>query len=80
LSHQREEEAARAQREEEEKKQQAELEEFERKMKGGRKRRPRQRAEVTEEPGFLQKHRTLLVVSVSVAVLAAFLYYLMAVA
>ena len=53
------------------------MEEYERKMKG-RKRRPQKGGEEVEEaPSFLQRNRRLLVASLTVAVLAVFAYYLL---
>ncbi|XP_052277513.1 NF-X1-type zinc finger protein NFXL1-like [Dreissena polymorpha] len=71
-----EDEERRKLQEEEEKKQRAELEEFERKTKG-RKRRPRKNTETVVEESFLSKHKSVLIICVSVVALAVFVYYLM---
>jgi hypothetical protein len=58
------------------KKQQAELEEYERKMKG-RKRRPQKEAKEEENLSFVQKNKKLLFISITVAILAVFAFYLL---
>lgn len=58
------------------KKQQAELQEYERKMKG-RKRRPHKEEKEEEKPSFLQKNKKLLFISVTVAILAVFAFSLL---
>ena len=63
---------------EEEQKQKAELEKYERKMKG-RSRKPRKQQEVVEDQMFLQKYKTWLILSAGVVVLAVFVYYVMTV-
>ncbi|XP_052793796.1 NF-X1-type zinc finger protein NFXL1-like isoform X2 [Mya arenaria] len=74
-----EDEAAKQQAAEEEKKRQAELEEYERKMKG-RRRKQRKHAEVEVEERFLTRNRTaILTISASVLCLAVFVYYIMTV-
>lgn len=66
-------------REEEEKKQRAELEEFERKMKG-RTRKPKKQHTAVVEESFISKHKTWLILSGSVLVLAVFIYYILGMA
>jgi hypothetical protein len=70
------EEAEQAKKEEELRKQQKELEDFERKMKGRGRHRPRKQREVVEEVGFCKKYWkyflaaiVVLAVSVGVAVI-----------
>ena len=65
---QKEEEEERLRKEEEERKQKAELEEFERKMHG-RKRKHKKRQEEVVELSVWQKYRVYIVISVCVAVL-----------
>ena len=63
--------------EEEARRQQEELEDFERKMKGIRKRKPRRQCTEDDSPTFFQKYRTLIVVPVFVAFIAGFVYWLL---
>lgn len=58
------------------KKQEAELQEYERKMKG-RKRRPQKEEQEVENPSFLQKNKKLLFVSITVVILAVFAFSLL---
>lgn len=68
--------AAAAAKEEELRRQQAEVEEFERKMTG-RKRRPRKRHIEEDSPNFLRRHSKGLVAALLVAFFSCFIYYLM---
>lgn len=61
---------------EEEQKQKEELEKFERKMKG-RSRKQRKQHEVIQNETFLQKYKTWIILSASIAVLAVFVYYVL---
>lgn len=72
-----EEEKEKLKKEEELKKQQAELEEYERKTKGRKRRQQKGDQEVQETPSFLQRNSKILFVSVTVAVLAVFAFYLL---
>ena len=74
---QKESEADRKKKEIEILKQKAELEEFERKMKGGRKKKQRKPVNEVVEISFMQRHKTLLGVSVGIIVLAVFIGYLL---
>ncbi|XP_060580770.1 NF-X1-type zinc finger protein NFXL1-like [Ruditapes philippinarum] len=74
----KEEEVDREKKLEEEQKQKAELEKYERKMRG-KSRKPRKQQEVVEDETFLQKYKTWLILSVSIVVLAVFVYYVMTV-
>lgn len=57
--------------------QQEELEDFERKMKGIRKRKPRRQRTEDDSPTFFQKYRTFVVVPMFVAFIAGFIFWLM---
>ncbi|XP_076446589.1 NF-X1-type zinc finger protein NFXL1-like [Babylonia areolata] len=72
---QAEEEEAKKKAEEAARKQAADLEEFERHQKGRRKKPRKQREQVVEET-FWQKHRKVVLVSLSVLILAVFMAYL----
>lgn len=72
-----EEEKEKLKKEEELKKQQVELEEYERKTKGRKRRQQKGDQEVQETPSFLQRNSKILFVSVTVAVLAVFAFYLL---
>jgi hypothetical protein len=45
----------------------------------GKSRKPRKHQEVVEDESFLQKYKTWLILSVSIVVLAVFVYYVMTV-
>ncbi|XP_052077440.1 NF-X1-type zinc finger protein NFXL1-like isoform X1 [Mytilus californianus] len=72
-----EEEKKRLLNEEEIKQQQAKVEEFEKRMGKGRKRRKKYDEEEEEKLTFIQQHKKLLIMSLTVAVLAIFAYSLL---
>jgi len=76
IQFQKEDEENRKKKEEEDKKQQAELDEYERKMKGRKRKQRKQHDEIVEE-GFISKHKTLIILSASVLVLAIIVYYIL---
>ena len=62
-------------RKEEEKRQQEELADFERKIKG-RKRKPRKQRQIEEEPSFMEKYRKMMIGAGIVLAIAVVMYYL----
>ncbi|XP_060065843.1 NF-X1-type zinc finger protein NFXL1-like [Ylistrum balloti] len=72
-----EEEKEKSKLEEERLRNQAEIEEYEKKMKGGKKRKPRKQQDIMVQQTFVQKYGKYIAVSVVIGVLAVFAYHLL---